>query len=82
MFYVYLLQSDEDNGFYIGYTSDLKLRFIQHKEGQVESTCHRRPLKLIYYESYKNKNQAEKREANLKQFGSAYTALLKRLNLK
>lgn len=82
MFYVYLLQSIKDDGFYIGYSSDLKLRFQDHNNGKVESTKHRRPFKLIYYEAYFKKELAEERERKLKQFGSAYNGLLKRLKLK
>lgn len=82
MFYVYLLQSEKDKGLYIGYTSDLKLRYGQHCGGEVDSTKNRRPLSLIYYESYNKKELAQNRERKLKQFGSAYNALLKRLNLR
>jgi len=52
MHYTYVLQSEVDGQFYTGYTKDLKLRFNQHKKGQVESTMERLPLKLIYYEVY------------------------------
>ena len=82
MYYTYLLKSERDGGYYIGYSSDLKKRFIHHTEGKVDSTRYRRPLKLLYYEAYETEELARKREQNLKQFGSAYTALLKRLQLK
>jgi len=82
MFYMYLLQSKKDNKFYIGYSSDLRIRFKQHCEGKVDATKNRRPVELIYYESYNEEKLARQRERNLKQFGSAYTGLLKRLNLK
>jgi len=82
MYYVYILQSLKDTRLYIGYTSDLKLRYKQHQNGEVESTKHRRPLRLMYYEAYKNKKLAEEREKKLKQFGVAYYELLKRLKLK
>jgi putative endonuclease len=82
MYYVYLLKSKKDLGFYIGYSSDLKRRFIEHVEGKVESTKNRRPLELIYYESYNIKELAEEREKKLKDFGSSYNALLKRLKLR
>jgi predicted GIY-YIG superfamily endonuclease len=55
MYYVYLLKSKKDSGFYIGYSSDLRRRFTEHTEGRVESTKNRRPLELIYYESYNTK---------------------------
>ena len=52
MYYTYVLQSAKDDGFYIGFTKDLKLRFDQHAQGVVNSTKSRRPLQLIYYEVY------------------------------
>ncbi|KKQ54660.1 MAG: Excinuclease ABC C subunit domain protein [Candidatus Falkowbacteria bacterium GW2011_GWC2_38_22] len=82
MYYVYLLHSGRDKKFYIGYSSDLSRRFAQHQQGLVESTKHRRPLELIYYESYQTNNLALEREKKLKQFGSAYVGLLKRLKIK
>ena len=51
MCYTYVLQSEKDNAFCVGFTKDLKLRFEQHSKGQVDSTKNRRPLKLIYYEA-------------------------------
>ena len=82
MYYVYLLQSKNDNGFYIGYTDSIPRRFEQHLFGMVESTKDRRPLELVYYEAYITEKEARLREQKLKQFGSSYTGLLKRLGLK
>ena len=73
MYYTYVLQSETDNAFYVGFTKDLKLRFEQHNKGQVESTKTRRPLKLIYYEACLDKNDAAKREKYLKSYhGKTY----------
>ena len=66
MFYIYVLISKKDNKFYVGYTDDLKRRIGQHNNGYVESTKHRRPLKLIYYEAYLNEKDARSRESFLK----------------
>lgn len=66
MFYVYVLQSKKDKNLYIGYSNDLRKRVRQHKQGNVKSTKGRRPLKLIYYEAYKEKSDATKREYELK----------------
>lgn len=82
MHYVYLLKSQKDNQYYIGSSGDLKRRKAEHDQGLVESTRHRRPFDLLYYESYKSKELAEERERKLKDFGSAYGALLKRLKEK
>lgn len=65
-YYTYILKSKKDGLFYTGCTKDLKLRFEQHKNGEVESTMDRRPLELIYYEACKNNNDACHREKYLK----------------
>ena len=43
MFYVYVLQSEVDEGLYIGFTGDLKRRLAEHQEGVSFSTSYRRP---------------------------------------
>ena len=77
-YYVYVLRSRKDDNLYIGFTPDLRSRIKKHNEGKVVSTQYRRPLRLIYYEAYKNKDTAHKRERQLKN-GKAHTALRKRL---
>ena len=64
-FYIYVL-SDKNSNFYIGYTQDLKKRFLEHKEGKVYSTMNKLPVKLIYYESCRNKYDSLAREKYLK----------------
>jgi len=66
MFYTYVLLSGKDRNFYTGYTKDLKLRFEQHKKGQIASTKNRRPLKLIYCEACLDQQDATHREKYLK----------------
>ena len=68
VYYTYLLQSDKDDGFYIGFTKDLKLKFEQHNKGHVNSTKDRGPSKLIYYEACLDQNDATKREKYLKSY--------------
>ncbi len=80
MYYVYVLQSKKDNKLYIGSTSNLKKRLKKHDNGKVESTRYRRPLDLIYYEAYKEKEITRKREKLLKR-GKAHMELKKRLRL-
>ena len=82
MYYVYLLKSLKDNGYYIGYSSDLVARFKEHSIGNVKSTKNRRPLELVYYEAYELKPLATEREKQLKRFGSAYSGLLQRLKIE
>ncbi|MCB9218738.1 MAG: GIY-YIG nuclease family protein [Ignavibacteriales bacterium] len=62
MFTVYVLKSLNDHKKYIGFTSDLSRRITEHNNGLVKSTKHRKPLELVYYEEYKTKAEAMKRE--------------------
>lgn len=66
MNYVYVLLSEKDGDFYTGATRDLRLRFKQHNAGEVLSTRHRCPFRLIYYEACLNEKDAFAREKYLK----------------
>ena len=68
MFYTYVLQSEKDDKFYVGFTKDLKQRFEQHQKGQVDSTKVRMPLTLIYYEACVSQDDATKREKYFKTY--------------
>lgn len=79
MYYVYLLKSEKDNKFYIGFTADLRKRLQEHNERKNKSTSYRGPFKLIYYESYLESRDARIREQRLKQFKNGYRELMKRI---
>lgn len=65
--YVYVLQSSKNpRWLYKGSTSDLKRRLAEHNSGKNFSTAPYAPLKLIYYEAYLLKLDAEAREKYLK----------------
>ena len=66
MFYTYVLLSEKDQEFYVGFTEDLRMRVEKHRTGKVKSTVSRRPLKLIYYEACLHKRDAIKREKYFK----------------
>ena len=66
MFYVYLIQSEVDASFYIGYTSNLELRIKQHNNGESTYSRRKKPWKLVYSEELENKTSALKREKFLK----------------
>jgi putative endonuclease len=66
MHYVYVLRSVRDDGFYIGYSSNLRTRLRQHSEGNSFATSYRGPWKLIYYEAYLEQADALGRERYLK----------------
>ena len=66
MYYVYLLESEKDKSWYIGYSTDLRKRFRRHNSGGSLATKNKKPWRLIYYEAYINKTDAFKREKFLK----------------
>jgi putative endonuclease len=78
MYFVYVLLSAKDQNLYIGFSEDIARRFKEHCDGEVDSTKHRRPLTLIYYEAYTEKADAVGRERFLKS-GSGHRFLKKQL---
>lgn len=62
LYYVYVLLSFKDSKLYIGFTTNLERRFRQHSSGQTISTKSRRPFKLLFYEAYISRSDAERRE--------------------
>ncbi len=66
MYYVYVLMSGADGGFYTGLTGDLKRRVGEHSEGLVVTTRDRRPLELVYYEGCNSRKDGYRREKYLK----------------
>ena len=66
MFYVYILESQKDNSFYIGQTSDLEKRIITHNKGLSRYTSRKLPWILVYSESYPTRKEAILREKFLK----------------
>ena len=68
MYYIYILLCS-DNSFYIGYTKDLKARIKNHnnKSGSFYLRS-KLPVKLVYYEEYRTKEEAIQRETQLKKW--------------
>jgi putative endonuclease len=78
-YYVYILQSEKDASFYIGYSEDPKRRLEKHNTSNSGYTSIKKPLKLVYTESYATKREALQREKFLKRQKntSYYQALIK-----
>ena len=66
VFYVYVLRSETDAGFYIGFSSNLTKRLRDHENGAAFATSYRGPWKVIYYEAYLDRDDALGRECYLK----------------
>jgi len=81
-YYVYLLKSEKTSYIYIGCTSNLGERLKRHEEGMVYSTKKMLPVELIYYEAYRVKECAYRREQALKKYGSGLAKLKQRLEIK
>lgn len=79
MHYVYILKSLKSHKLYYGFTSDLIRRISEHNAGKNISTKPYIPYELVYYEAYKNKQDAEDRERQLKKFGQGIYRLKGRL---
>jgi len=70
MFYFYILRCF-DNSLYCGQTNDLERRVKEHNFDIKKSSKYtrgRRPLKLVYFEKFKTKNEAMKREWEVKKW--------------
>ena len=65
-YYTYVLRSQSDGKRYIGATSNLEQRLKAHNGGHVQSTKHRTPFQLEYYESCLSADDAYRREKYLK----------------
>ena len=80
MNYVYVLKSAVDEELYVGSTNDLKRRLKEHNNGKSFSTSWRGPFELVYYEAYKNLEDARDREHALKFRGNSRKHLVNRIS--
>ena len=62
MHYVYILRSLDNDTLYFGYTSNLKSRFNEHRNGKSKYTKSTRNWEIVYYEAYKSEIDARTRE--------------------
>ena len=67
MNYVYIVEC-KDHTFYTGWTNNLEKRIKTHNSGKgARYTKARRPVHLVYYETFDTKQEAMKREYAIKQ---------------
>ena len=63
MFYAYILKSLKDQTYYYGSTGkDVFERLNEHNLGKMKYTKGHLPYKLHYFETYKSRSEANKRE--------------------
>ena len=80
-YYVYLLKSNNTKWIYIGCTNNIETRLKEHAEGKVFTTKKMLPIELVYFEAYRSKEYAFKRERNLKTYGSSLSKLKLRIGI-
>jgi len=67
MHYVYLMECADDKSWYIGYSANLRQRIDRHQKGDgARTTARKKHWLLVYYEAYKNEEDARGRERFLK----------------
>ncbi len=66
MYFVYILQSKQDESFYIGMTADLKKRFAEHNNGRSKYSATKKPFKIAWYGCFETKKKALDFERYLK----------------
>ena len=67
MNYTYIVKCS-DGTFYTGWTNDLEKRISAHNSGKgAKYTKSRRPVALMYYEEFSTKEEAMRREYEIKQ---------------
>ena len=64
--YVYIIQSQTDESYYIGTSRDLTERIERHNQGRSKYTKSKRPWNLVYFEEHPDRSDAMKREYAIK----------------
>jgi len=65
MFYTYIIRCNDDS-FYTGITYNLRKRLKEHSLGKVSFTKNKKPLKLVFLKSFKTREEAARREKEIK----------------
>jgi len=80
MFNVYILQSDKTGKHYVGSTRNLEERIERHNAGRNKSTKPGRPWRIVYKEVFSTKQDAYRREMEIKSYkgGNAFKKLVQR----
>lgn len=69
-YYVYILQSQKDQSYYVGYTQGIKQRLYDHNNGRGRYSSKKALWQLVYWEEYGTKTEAIIREQQIKKWKS------------
>lgn len=74
--YAYILECS-DGTLYTGYTNNIEKRLSVHNSGKgAKYTRSRLPVRVVYFEEYETKQEAQRREYEIKQMTRAQKLLL------
>ncbi len=62
MWFAYVLRSEQDGGLYVGMSSDVARRLVEHNRGYNRSTEVRGPVSVVYVEECGSSGEARERE--------------------
>ena len=65
-YYLYIIQSQTGESYYIGTSRDLTERIERHNQGRSKYTRTKRPWNLVYVEEHPDRSSAMKREYAIK----------------
>jgi len=77
VYFVYILASERNGTLYVGVTSDLIGRMIEHRDGLVSGFTKRYGVKtLVYFEEHGDIDEAIRREKRIKRWRRAWKLAL------
>jgi putative endonuclease len=65
-YFIYVLRSELTGASYIGHTSDLEKRLIEHNSNKSLSTRGKKPWRFVYKEEFSTRSEAVLRERYFK----------------
>ena len=71
-YFVYVLKSEITGSSYVGHTSNLEKRLVEHNNGKNLSTRGKRPWRLVHKEEYTTRSEAVSRERYFKSVGGRF----------
>jgi len=65
-YFIYVLKSETTDSSYVGHTSNLEKRLVEHNNAKSLSTRGKRPWRLVHKEEYATRSEAVSRERYFK----------------
>ena len=66
LFFTYIIESELNGRWYIGYSENVLNRIVQHNTGRNKSTKNKGPWKLIFERGFESRLEANRFELKLK----------------